>query len=90
MFLNYSRKNTELNMKKLQIGIVGTGFITDFHYKAFKKNRNAAIIGMCHTYESKHPKYHEKQESFLKKCKKLTILFNRILVIWFQTPILML
>jgi len=73
MFLNYSRKNTELNMKKLQIGIVGTGFITDFHYKAFKKNRNAAIIGMCHTYESKHPKYHEKQESLLKKCKEFEI-----------------
>jgi len=60
-------------MKKLRIGIVGTGFITDYHYKAFKKNRNAAIIGMCHTYDLKHPKYREKQESLLKKCKELEI-----------------
>lgn len=60
-------------MKKLRIGIVGTGFITDYHYKAFKKNRNAAIIGMCHTYDLKHLKYREKQESLLKKCKELEI-----------------
>ena len=73
MFLNYSKKNIELNMKKLQIGIVGTGFITDFHYKAFKKNRDADIIGMCHTYNLKHPKYREKQESLLKKCKEFEI-----------------
>jgi predicted dehydrogenase len=73
MFLNFSRKNTKLNMKKLQIGIVGTGFITDFHFKAFKKNRNATVIGMCHTYNLTHSKYRERQESLLKKCKEFEI-----------------
>lgn len=60
-------------MKKLQIGIVGTGFITDFHYKAFKKNRNADIIGMCHTYNSNHPQYSDKQVALLKKCREFEI-----------------
>ncbi|WP_264563797.1 Gfo/Idh/MocA family protein [Flavobacterium sp. N3904] len=60
-------------MRKLRIGIVGTGYVTDCHYKAFKQNRNAVISGMCHTYNLSHPKYREKQESLKKKCKGFDI-----------------
>jgi predicted dehydrogenase len=60
-------------MRKLRIGIVGTGLVTDCHYKAFEKNRNAEITGMCHTYNFNHPKYREKQESLKKKCKEYEI-----------------
>ncbi|QBN19501.1 Gfo/Idh/MocA family protein [Flavobacterium nackdongense] len=58
-------------MKKLRLGIVGTGFITDYHYQAFRKNRNADIRGMCHTYQRNHPQYKQKQESLIEKCKGL-------------------
>lgn len=34
-------------MKIVNIGIVGTGFISPFHYNGFKKNNDAKIVGMC-------------------------------------------
>ena len=34
-------------MKKLKIGLAGTGFISKFHYDGFLNNKDAAIVGMC-------------------------------------------
>lgn len=34
-------------MKKLRIGIVGTGFIAPFHYNGFRPWADAEIVGMC-------------------------------------------
>jgi predicted dehydrogenase len=34
-------------MKKLRIGIVGTGFIAPFHYHGFRSWPDAEIVGMC-------------------------------------------
>ena len=34
-------------MEKVRIGLVGTGFISIWHYKAFLKNTDAEIIGIC-------------------------------------------
>ena len=34
-------------MKKLRIGIIGTGFIAPFHFNGFKKWPDAEIVGMC-------------------------------------------
>lgn len=34
-------------MKKLRIGLVGTGFIADWHRKGFSQNPDAEITGMC-------------------------------------------
>jgi predicted dehydrogenase len=34
-------------MKKLRLGIVGTGFIAPFHFLGFKDQPDAEIVGMC-------------------------------------------
>ena len=34
-------------MKKLRIGLVGTGFIAPFHLRGFAANPHAAITGVC-------------------------------------------
>jgi len=34
-------------MKKLNIGLVGTGFISRFHFDGFSKNLDSRITGMC-------------------------------------------
>lgn len=60
-------------MRKLKIGIVGTGLVADCHYKAFKQNRNAEIIGMCHTYNLTDSKYRVKQKSLMQKCNEFKI-----------------
>jgi predicted dehydrogenase len=60
-------------MKKVRIGIVGTGFASDWHYKGFLQNRNAEIKGMCHTYNLDDPKYLDKQEALIQKCASLGI-----------------
>lgn len=37
-------------MKKVRIGLVGTGFIADWHYKGFLKNPDAEIMGITRDY----------------------------------------
>ncbi|HLP01490.1 MAG TPA: Gfo/Idh/MocA family oxidoreductase, partial [Opitutaceae bacterium] len=34
-------------MKKLRLGLVGTGFIAPFHLRGFAQNPHAAITGIC-------------------------------------------
>jgi len=61
-------------MKKLRVGIVGTGYIADLHYAGFVKNKDAEIIGMCHTYNRENLKYSEKQDALNLKCKNWGII----------------
>ncbi|HEY5586213.1 MAG TPA: Gfo/Idh/MocA family oxidoreductase [Ruminiclostridium sp.] len=51
-------------MSKVRIGIVGTGFISDFHYNGFKKNTDAEIIGVC---------THSNMEKLNKMCEEWNI-----------------
>lgn len=60
-------------MKKVNIGIVGTGFASGYHYRAFLQNRNAVIAGMCHTYGTDDIQYGVKQEVLIQKCAELNI-----------------
>lgn len=55
-------------MNKVRIGIVGTGFASEWHYKGFLQNKNAEIKGMCHTYNLDDPRYEEKQNALRQKC----------------------
>jgi len=34
-------------MAKINLGLVGTGFISPFHYNGFLKNEDARVVGMC-------------------------------------------
>ena len=51
-------------MKKLKLGLAGTGFISKFHYEGFLKNENAAIAGMC---------THSNQEKLHRMCSEWDI-----------------
>lgn len=51
-------------MKKLRIGIVGTGFIAPFHFNGFKKWPDAEIVGMC---------THSNQDRLRKMCAEWSI-----------------
>jgi predicted dehydrogenase len=46
-------------MKKLRIGIVGTGFIAPFHFKGFQACPEAEVVGMC---------THSNQEKLKSMC----------------------
>ena len=46
-------------MKKLKIGLAGSGFISKFHHDGFLKNEHAAITGMC---------THSNQEKLHRLC----------------------
>jgi predicted dehydrogenase len=55
----HKRSTKRIYMKKLKIGLAGTGFISKFHYDGFLKNENAAIVGMC---------THSNQEKLHRMC----------------------
>jgi predicted dehydrogenase len=46
-------------MKKLKIGLVGTGFISKFHFRGFSQNPDATVWGMC---------AHSNQEKLHQMC----------------------
>jgi predicted dehydrogenase len=60
-------------MKKLRIGMVGMGFIADWHWKGFKQNPDAAITGMCHIFFGDEAKKAEEMDLLKNKCAKLHI-----------------
>lgn len=60
-------------MKKIKIGIVGLGFITDWHYNGFKTNTEAEIVGICNASQSGHSKDDSKIELLNKKCLELNL-----------------
>jgi predicted dehydrogenase len=60
-------------MEKLRIGMVGMGFIADWHWKGFKQNHDAAIIGMCHMFFGNEVQKTDEMELLKNKCAELGI-----------------
>jgi predicted dehydrogenase len=60
-------------MKKLRIGMVGFGFIADWHYKGFKVNPEASITGMCHVFFGNEGQKNLEIELLKKKCSEYGI-----------------
>ncbi|MGA7721603.1 MAG: Gfo/Idh/MocA family oxidoreductase [Ignavibacteriaceae bacterium] len=60
-------------MKKLRIGMVGFGFISDWHLTGFKDNPDADITGICHIFFGSEQQRTVEMESLKKKCSELGI-----------------
>jgi predicted dehydrogenase len=60
-------------MGKLRIGMVGIGFIADWHYNGFKTNPDAAITGMCTVFFGNEQQRALEMELLNKKCAELGI-----------------
>ncbi|MGD1007000.1 MAG: Gfo/Idh/MocA family oxidoreductase [Ignavibacteriaceae bacterium] len=60
-------------MKKLRIGMVGFGFISDWHLTGFKDNPDAKITGMCHVFFGNEQQRAVEMEFLKKKCSELGI-----------------
>ena len=60
-------------MKKLRIGMIGMGFIADWHWKGFSQNPDAAITGMCHMFFGNETQKAEEMELLKKRCAELGI-----------------
>jgi predicted dehydrogenase len=61
------------HMKKLKIGMVGMGFIADWHYLGFKQNPDAEITGMCPGFINKDSWNESEQQLLHNKCAELNI-----------------
>jgi len=55
-------------MGKLRIGMVGVGFIADWHINGFKANPDAAVTGMCHVFFGSERQRASEMENLRKKC----------------------
>ena len=55
-------------MKKLKVGMVGMGFIADWHYHGFKANPDAEIAGMTHVFFGSGQDQEREKEVLRKKC----------------------
>jgi len=60
-------------MGKLRIGMVGIGFIADWHFKGFKTNPDAAITGMCNVLFGNEHQRAVEMELLKMKCADLGI-----------------
>jgi predicted dehydrogenase len=60
-------------MGKLRIGMVGMGFISDWHWKGFRQNPDAKITGMCHMFFGNETQKSEEMELLKKRCAQLGI-----------------
>ena len=58
---------------KLKIGMVGLGFITDWHYKGFSSLKDAEFAGLCSDYYGSNEQIAKKKEQLLNKCDELNI-----------------
>jgi predicted dehydrogenase len=59
--------------RKLRIGIVGLGFITDWHYKAFSSLTDAEIVGLSQDFYGSKEQIGNKKEKLSQKCKELNL-----------------
>lgn len=57
-------------MKKLRVGMVGMGFIADWHYQGFKANPEAGIVGMCHNFYGDAEQQSKERDELTAKCKE--------------------
>ena len=60
-------------MAKIKIGIVGMGFIADWHYKSFKINPDAEIVGMTQDFYGDENKINKMKEQLKAKCNEWNI-----------------
>ena len=77
-------------MKKLRIGMVGFGFISDWHLRGFKDNPDADITGICHIFFGSEQQRTVEMESLKKNAQnwvsKLTTVLNLLLKILKSMP----
>ncbi|MGE5797978.1 MAG: Gfo/Idh/MocA family protein [Ignavibacteria bacterium] len=59
--------------KKIKIGIVGMGFIADFHFKGFKENPDAEITGMTQDFYGDKNKIDQMKKELNRKCSEWNI-----------------
>ena len=57
-------------MKKLRIGMVGFGFIADWHYNGFKSNPDAEFTAMCHNFFGTEEQIAKEKLLLEQKCKE--------------------
>jgi predicted dehydrogenase len=60
-------------MIKLKVGMVGFGFISDWHLTGFKDNPDAEITGMCHVFFGSDEQKAKETELLNKRCAELGI-----------------
>ncbi|MFZ0456233.1 MAG: Gfo/Idh/MocA family oxidoreductase [Ignavibacteriaceae bacterium] len=60
-------------MTKIKIGIVGMGFIADWHYKSFKINPDAEIVGMTQDFYADENKINKMRAQLKEKCTEWNI-----------------
>ena len=60
-------------MAKIKIGIVGMGFIADWHYNGFKINTDAEIAGMTQDFYGDENKINKMKEQLKAKCNEWNI-----------------
>ena len=58
-------------MKKLNIGMVGSGFIADWHCPAFAKLENARVTGLCQDFHGDAAQVAAKKEALCQKAAQL-------------------
>jgi predicted dehydrogenase len=63
----------EMKSKKIKIGIVGMGFIADWHYKGFSVNPDAEIVGMTQNFYGNKNKIEQMKSQLQKKCSEWKI-----------------
>ncbi len=60
-------------MSKLKIGMVGMGFIADWHFQGFGQNPDADIVGMCRDFYGDEKQQATQKAKLQAKCKKFGI-----------------
>lgn len=60
-------------MKKLKTGIVGTGFIADFHHQGFVANPDAEVTGICRTFYGDEQNQQRQKKNLEDKANELGI-----------------
>ena len=60
-------------MKKIKIGLVGMGFIADWHYKGFLQNSDAEIIGITQDFYGDSTKILKMKKLLKEKCENWKI-----------------
>jgi predicted dehydrogenase len=60
-------------MAKLKIGIVGMGFIADYHYRGFSVNADAEVIGMTQDFYGDASKIERMKKQLTNKCAEWNI-----------------
>jgi predicted dehydrogenase len=58
---------------KIKIGIVGTGFISDFHFNGFYKNPNAEVVGITRDFYGDEKSIEKQKSDLLMKSEEFNV-----------------